>query len=143
MKAEVDISKDPVAYWGVPNIQVTFDKVTSIIPSVPAADKNTGRKNRINMTSDEGCLGPEDKGKVFEKCPDVLSCLECKGIARREECAFFSPTRNNHDSHPVRSAVGEPVKAAGTGPQGLGHADAVASHPWTGPAAAGDPDQCL
>ena len=47
---------DPLAYCDVPDLQVTFDKVTSTILSVPATDTNAGRKKKIQGTDDEGWL---------------------------------------------------------------------------------------
>ncbi|OWJ99534.1 hypothetical protein Celaphus_00009578 [Cervus elaphus hippelaphus] len=48
------------SYCDVPDLQVTFDKVTSTILSVPAADTNAGRKNKIQGTDDEGWLSKSE-----------------------------------------------------------------------------------
>lgn len=58
---------DPLAYCDVPDLQVTFEKVTSTILSVPATDTNAGRKNKIQGTDDEGWLGKGETDQIVKE----------------------------------------------------------------------------
>lgn len=58
---------DPLAYCDVPDLQVTFNKVTSTILSVPATDTNAGRKNKIQGTDDEGWLGKGETNQIVKE----------------------------------------------------------------------------
>jgi L1 cell adhesion molecule like protein len=50
----------PPAPRGVPQIEVTFDIDANGILNVSAADKSTGRENKITITNDKGRLSKED-----------------------------------------------------------------------------------
>jgi len=50
----------PPAPRGVPQIEVTFDIDANGILNVTAADKSTGRQNKITITNDKGRLSKED-----------------------------------------------------------------------------------
>jgi len=50
----------PPAPRGVPQIEVTFDIDANGIMNVSAADKSTGRENKITITNDKGRLSKED-----------------------------------------------------------------------------------
>jgi L1 cell adhesion molecule like protein len=50
----------PPAPRGVPQIEVTFDIDANGILNVTAADKSTGRENKITITNDKGRLSKED-----------------------------------------------------------------------------------
>ncbi|KAJ3325934.1 70-kilodalton heat shock protein [Boothiomyces sp. JEL0866] len=50
----------PPAPRGVPQIEVTFDVDANSILNVNAADKTTGRSNKITITNDKGRLSKED-----------------------------------------------------------------------------------
>ena len=49
-----ELSGIPPAPRGVPQIEVTFDLDANGILNVTAADKSTGRENKITITNDKG-----------------------------------------------------------------------------------------
>merc|ERR550519_250137 len=54
----------PPAPRGVPQIEVTFDIDANGILNVTAADKSTGKQNKITITNDKGRLSKEDIEKM-------------------------------------------------------------------------------
>jgi len=54
----------PPAPRGVPQIEVTFDIDANGILNVSAADKSTGKENKITITNDKGRLSKEDIEKM-------------------------------------------------------------------------------
>ena len=54
----------PPAPRGVPQIEVTFDIDANGILNVAAADKSTGKENKITITNDKGRLSKEDIEKM-------------------------------------------------------------------------------
>ena len=50
----------PPAPRGVPQIEVTFDLDANGIMNVTAADKGTGKENKITITNDKGRLSQEE-----------------------------------------------------------------------------------
>merc|ERR1712071_468353 len=55
-----ELTSIPPAPRGVPQIEVTFDIDANGILNVSAADKSTGRENKITITNDKGRLSKED-----------------------------------------------------------------------------------
>ncbi|PLW53108.1 hypothetical protein PCANC_05783 [Puccinia coronata f. sp. avenae] len=55
-----ELSGIPPAPRGVPQIEVTFDVDANGILNVSAADKTTGKSNKITITNDKGRLSKED-----------------------------------------------------------------------------------
>jgi heat shock protein 1/8 len=55
-----ELSGIPPAPRGVPQIEVTFDIDANGILNVSAADKSTGKANKITITNDKGRLNKED-----------------------------------------------------------------------------------
>merc|ERR1712107_450375 len=55
-----DLTGLPPAPRGVPQIEVTFDVDANGILNVSAADKSTGKQNKITITNDKGRLSKED-----------------------------------------------------------------------------------
>merc|ERR1712137_753599 len=55
-----DLSGIPPAPRGVPQIEVTFDIDANGILNVSAADKSTGKENKITITNDKGRLSKEE-----------------------------------------------------------------------------------
>jgi len=55
-----DLSDIPPAPRGMPQIEVTFDIDANGILNVSAADKSTGRENKITITNDKGRLSKEE-----------------------------------------------------------------------------------
>jgi L1 cell adhesion molecule like protein len=59
-----ELSGIPPAPRGVPQIEVTFDIDANGILNVSAADKSTGKANKITITNDKGRLSKEDIEKM-------------------------------------------------------------------------------
>merc|ERR1711892_1264892 len=57
---KVDLTGIPPAPRGVPQIEVTFDIDANGILNVSAADKSTGKQNKITITNDKGRLSKEE-----------------------------------------------------------------------------------
>jgi len=57
----------PPAPRGVPQIEVTFDIDANGILNVSAADKSTGRQNKITITNDKGRLSKEDIERMVKE----------------------------------------------------------------------------
>merc|ERR1711962_100585 len=55
-----DLTGTPPAPRGVPQIEVTFDIDANGILNVSAADKSTGKQNKITITNDKGRLSKEE-----------------------------------------------------------------------------------
>lgn len=60
MLGKFELSGIPPAPRGVPQIEVTFDVDANGILNVNAADKTTGRSNKITITNDKGRLSKEE-----------------------------------------------------------------------------------
>jgi len=56
----------PPAPRGVPQIEVTFDIDANGILNVSAADKGTGKSNKITITNDKGRLSKEEIEKMVQ-----------------------------------------------------------------------------
>jgi len=56
----------PPAPRGVPQIEVTFDIDANGIMNVSAADKSTGKENKITITNDKGRLSKEDIERMVQ-----------------------------------------------------------------------------
>jgi len=87
-----ELSGIPPAPRGVPQIEVTFDVDANGILNVTAADKTTGKSNRITITNDKGRLSKEDIDRMVSEAekyksafdflisaPDSLLTLTCRG----------------------------------------------------------------
>merc|ERR1711881_813320 len=59
-----ELSGIPPAPRGVPQIEVTFDVDANGILNVNAADKSTGKNQKITITNDKGRLSKEDIEKM-------------------------------------------------------------------------------
>merc|ERR1712099_194042 len=59
-----DLTGIPPAPRGVPQIEVTFDIAAIGILNVSAADKSTGKQNKITITNDKGRLSKEEIEKM-------------------------------------------------------------------------------
>merc|ERR1712173_373195 len=61
-----DLTGIPPAPRGVPQIEVTFDIDANGILNVSAADKSTGKQNKVTITNDKGRLSKEDIEKMVQ-----------------------------------------------------------------------------
>merc|ERR1712061_538950 len=95
-----DLTGIPPAPRGVPQIEVTFDIDANGILNVSAADKSTGKQNKITITNDKGRLSKEeiermvndaekfkadDKKKIQDKCDEAIKWLDANQLAEVEE----------------------------------------------------------
>merc|ERR1712217_728559 len=64
MLGRFDLTGIPPAPRGVPQIEVTFDIDANGILNVSAADKSTGKQNKITITNDKGRLSKEEIEKM-------------------------------------------------------------------------------
>merc|ERR1719210_2307646 len=62
-----DLTGIPPAPRGVPQIEVTFDIDANGILNVSAADKSTGKQNKITITNDKGRLSKEEIEKMVNE----------------------------------------------------------------------------
>ncbi|CAG0902856.1 unnamed protein product [Darwinula stevensoni] len=62
-----ELSGIPPAPRGVPQIEVTFDIDANGILNVHAADKSTGRENKITITNDKGRLSKEEIERMVQE----------------------------------------------------------------------------
>jgi heat shock 70kDa protein 1/2/6/8 len=62
-----ELSGIPPAPRGVPQVEVTFDIDANGILNVSAADKTTGKSNRITITNDKGRLSKEEIERMVEE----------------------------------------------------------------------------
>merc|ERR1712237_164282 len=60
MLGKFELTGIPPAPRGVPQIEVTFDIDANGIVNVSAADKSTGKQNKITITNDKGRLSKEE-----------------------------------------------------------------------------------
>merc|ERR1712079_535788 len=106
-----DLTGIPPAPRGVPQIEVTFDIDANGILNVSAADKSTGKQNKITITNDKGRLSKEeiermvndadkfkaedekvkdkisgnDKKAINDKCDDTIKWLDENQLAEVDE----------------------------------------------------------
>ncbi|KAG9338853.1 hypothetical protein JZ751_025293 [Albula glossodonta] len=62
-----ELSGIPPAPRGVPQIEVTFDIDANGILNVSAADKSTGKENKITITNDKGRLSKEEIERMVQE----------------------------------------------------------------------------
>ena len=78
-----ELSGIPPALRGVPQVEVTFDIDANGILNVSAADKATGKENKITITNDKGRLSGADIERMVkdaEKYKSEDEALLKKGI---------------------------------------------------------------
>merc|ERR1711934_412840 len=106
-----DLTSIPPAPRGVPQIEVTFDIDANGILNVSAADKSTGKQNKITITNDKGRLSKEeiekmvndaekfkaeddkqkekisedDRKAITDKCDEAIKWLDANQLAEVEE----------------------------------------------------------
>ncbi|XP_053330822.1 heat shock-related 70 kDa protein 2 [Spea bombifrons] len=68
-----DLTGIPPAPRGVPQIEVTFDIDANGILNVTAADKSTGKENKITITNDKGRLSKEDIERMVNEAEKYKS----------------------------------------------------------------------
>ncbi|XP_042227961.1 heat shock 70 kDa protein cognate 4-like [Homarus americanus] len=100
-----ELSGIPPAPRGVPQIEVTFDIDANGILNVSAADKSTGKENKITITNDKGRLSKEEIERMLNEAEkyqdDDNKQRERVEVKNRLEALCFS----------VKSSVSEPSVA--------------------------------
>ncbi|GAA5973218.1 hypothetical protein JCM3765_001286, partial [Sporobolomyces pararoseus] len=86
-----ELSGIPPAPRGVPQIEVTFDIDANGILNVSAADKTTGKSNKITITNDKGRLSKEEIERMVSEAE--------KYKAEDEEAAARITAKNGLESY--------------------------------------------
>merc|ERR1712071_658037 len=73
-----ELTAIPPAPRGVPQIEVTFDIDANGILNVSAADKSTGRENKITITNDKGRLSKEEIERMVSEADKQRECVSSK-----------------------------------------------------------------
>ena len=68
-----ELTGNPPAPRGVPQINVIFDIDANGILNVSAEDKTTGKKNKITITNDKGRLSKEDIERMVQEAEKYKS----------------------------------------------------------------------
>ena len=91
-----ELSGIPPAPRGVPQIEVTFDIDANGILNVNAADKTTGRSQKITITNDKGRLSKEDIERMVSDAEKV--CRSLDSVAA-DTAAVQGRGRGRHRAH--------------------------------------------
>ncbi|EPQ28263.1 uncharacterized protein PFL1_04090 [Pseudozyma flocculosa PF-1] len=97
-----ELSGIPPAPRGVPQIEVTFDVDANAILNVSAADKTTGKSEKITITNDKGRLSKEDIERMVG---------EAERFKEEDEAALArTQAKNGLESYVynVRNSINEP-----------------------------------
>merc|ERR1719369_2573611 len=110
MLGKFDLTGIPPAPRGVPQIEVTFDIDANGILNVSAADKSTGKQNKITITNDKGRLSKEDiermvnEAEQFKAEDDVQK--ERIGAKNGLESYIFN-VKSSLDEEQIKSKLSE------------------------------------
>jgi L1 cell adhesion molecule like protein len=95
---------------GVPQIEVSFDVDANGILNVTAAEKSTGKSNKITITNDKGRLSKEDIERMVQEAEkhaaDDKQQLE-RVEARNQLEGYLYNTRNSVREDKVKETLGE------------------------------------
>ena len=94
---------------GVPQIEVSFDVDANGILNVSAAEKSTGKSNKITITNDKGRLSRDEVERLVaeaEKYADEDKKQADKVTARNELESYLYNVRNTLDEEKVKDALG-------------------------------------
>jgi len=94
---------------GVPQIEVSFDVDANGILSVNAAEKSTGKSNKITITNDKGRLSKEDIERMVQEAEkhaaEDKTRMERVDAKNKLESYLYS-TRNAVQEDKVKEAIG-------------------------------------
>ncbi len=82
-----ELSGIPPAPRGVPQVEVTFDIDANGILNVSAADKSTGKQNKITITNDKGRLNKEE----IERMVLILKSTRSRATSKRSASRLRIP----------------------------------------------------
>ena len=100
---------------GVPQIEVTFDIDANGILNVSAAEKSTGKSQKITITNDKGRLSKEEVERLVaesEKYADEDKATMAKVEARNELESYLYNARNSLQDEKVKEKLGDDAAAA-------------------------------
>ena len=100
---------------GVPQIEVTFDIDANGILNVSAAEKSTGKSQKITITNDKGRLSKEEVERLVaesEKYAEEDKATMAKVEARNELESYLYNARNSLQDEKVKEKLGEDATAA-------------------------------
>ena len=100
---------------GVPQIEVTFDIDANGILNVSAAEKSTGKSQKITITNDKGRLSKEEVERLVaesEKYAEEDKATMAKVEARNELESYLYNARNSLQEEKVKEKLGEDATAA-------------------------------
>jgi len=103
----------PPAPRGVPQIEVTFDIDANGILNVSAADKGTGKSNKITITNDKGRLSKEEIEKMVqdaEKFKAEDEATKAKIDAKNGLESFCFQMKNTLNEERLKQALTEEDK---------------------------------
>merc|ERR1712172_268538 len=108
-----DLTGIPPAPRGVPQIEVTFDIDANGILNVSAADKSTGKQNKITITNDKGRLSKEE----IEKMVNEAEKYKAEDEKQRDRISaknglesYCFNMKSTMDEEKVKSAISESDK---------------------------------
>ena len=107
---QFELSGIPPAPRGVPQIEVSFDVDANGILSISAADKGTGRKESLTITSEKGRLSEEEIERMVKEAEEFADQDEqerAKVQARNELEAYLYNLKNSMNEHLQDKLSGE------------------------------------
>jgi L1 cell adhesion molecule like protein len=100
---------------GVPQIEVTFDVDANGILNVSAAEKSTGKSNKITITNDKGRLSKEEVERMVEEAAkheaedkERFARVEAKNQLE----SYLYNARNSLQEEKVKEKLGEDAETA-------------------------------
>merc|ERR1712038_1362179 len=108
-----ELSGIPPAPRGVPQIEVTFDVDANAILNVTAADKSSGKSNKITITNDKGRLSKEDIEKMVndaEKYKAEDEKQKEKISAKNNLESYCFNMKSTMDEEKVKAAISDSEK---------------------------------
>jgi L1 cell adhesion molecule like protein len=100
---------------GVPQIEVTFDIDANGILNVSAAEKSTGKSQKITITNDKGRLSKEEVERLVaesEKYAEEDKATMAKVEARNELESYLYNARNSLQDEKVKEKLGDDATVA-------------------------------
>jgi len=94
---------------GVPQIEITYDLDANGILNVNAAEKSTGKSNKITITNDKGRLSKEQIEKMVASAADFEAEDKAKMLiveARNELESYLYNARNSFREEKVKTSLG-------------------------------------
>ncbi|EDQ87170.1 uncharacterized protein MONBRDRAFT_35238 [Monosiga brevicollis MX1] len=110
MLGKFELSGIPPAPRGVPQIEVTFDIDANGILNVSAADKSTGKSNKITITNDKGRLSADDIERMVaeaEKYKNEDEAVKEKIAAKNALESYAYNMKSTFDDDKVKGKVSE------------------------------------